>query len=153
MTRFYRLAVLLTLAVLSTGWARADLTAARSEKKLEKRAQLALKNAEKMLDSAGDAYSKGDWEKTQASLQEVRESVELTYESLRETGKTPRRSPKHFKRAEIQTRKLLRNLEDLRLRMGVEERERVEPVREYIEKVHDLFLEGIMGTGKWKKQP
>jgi hypothetical protein len=148
-----RLQAVFGVAIAIAGVSRADLRAARAEKNLEKRAGFALDNAEKMLSSAGDAYRQGEWEKTRSALQELRESVELAYESLRETGRSPRRNPKHFKRAEIKTRQLLRNLEDLRLKMGVEEREQVEPVRAYVEKVHDLFLEGIMGTGKWKKQP
>lgn len=134
---------------MSAGWMRADLTAAKAQPKLEKRARMALDNAEKMLSSANKSYKAGDWEKTVAALDEIRDSVELAYDSLKETGKNPRKKPKHFKHAEIKTRELLRELEDFRLRMSLEERESMVPLQRYIERVHDDLLEGIMGTGQW----
>ena len=39
---------------------------------------------------------------------EIQEAVELAHEALSATGKHARRNPKHFKRAEIQTRNLLK---------------------------------------------
>lgn len=152
MTGLYRVAAIVIAASLGSGWARADLTAARAEMKLEKRAAKALDNAEKMLRSANKSYKSGDWDKTLAALEEVRESVDLAYTALKETGKDPRRKPKHFKRAEIKTRNVLRNLEDFRLRMSIEDRERIEPIRQRIQDVHDDLLEGIMGTGDWRRK-
>jgi hypothetical protein len=69
---------------------RADLSRARAERNLERRARLALDNARGQLHAASDAYKSGDWEKTTAALDELRESVDLAYASLKETGKSPR---------------------------------------------------------------
>ncbi len=143
-------AVLLATLTLGADWALADLAALEAEPNLEKRAQKALDYAEKMLKAADKAHQAGDWPKTLGSLQEIGKSVQLAFTSLKQTGKNPRRSPKHFKRAEIRTRKLLRNLEDVRLRVSFEERDRIEPIRKGIQEIHDDLLEGIMGTGEWR---
>src|SRR5690242_15432973 len=99
------LATALPLAV------RADLAQVRAESNLEKRSKLALENAGTAYKSARAAYDKGEAKAAAAAIQEIQDSVELAYTSLKETGKDPRRSPKWFKKAEIDTRDLLRRLE------------------------------------------
>jgi hypothetical protein len=103
-----------------------------------------------MLKAAEKSYRAGDWKQTMAAVEEVHESVELAYVSLKETGKDPRKKPKHFKRAEIKTRKLLRRLTDFGFRMSYDEREQIKRFQSDIRKIHDEILEGIMGTGGWK---
>ena len=152
MTGAQRVAIVFTAAMLGAVWVRADLTDAKSDPNLEKRTHKALDNADRMLDAAMKAYKGGDWQKTWTAIEEVRDSVQLAYVSLKETGKDPRKKPRHFKAAEIRTRNLLRNLEDFRLRMGLDERESIEPIRKYIQQVHDDLLEGIMGTGQLKSK-
>jgi len=142
--------ILFASLTLGAGWAFADLSAIEAEPNLEKRAQKALDYAEKMLKTADKAHEAGNWPKTLESLQEMGKSGQLAFTSLKQTGKNPRRSPKHFKRAEIRTRKLLRNLEDIRLRLSLEERDRIESIRRDIQEIHDDLLEGIMGTGEWR---
>lgn len=144
-----RWAVLL-LALLAAAPALADLSAARAEPNLEKRSRKALENAERVFSAARQAYRKGDVTQAQAALEEVRESVVLANESLKQTGKNPSRSPKHFKRAEIKTRGLLRRMEDFRLQMSFDDRETLDRVRAVIDKIHQELLLGIMG-GKKKK--
>ena len=90
-----------------------DLTAVKSEPNLEKRSELALDHANLALDAARDDYNSGNIDKSQTELEEVRDLVDLAYESLSDTGKDPRRDPKFFKRAELRTRELLRRLEGL----------------------------------------
>ena len=144
-----RLAAVLA-AFLAAAPALADLTAARAEPNLEKRSRMALDNAEQVLRLAKEAYSQGDIQRTQAALEELRDSVLLAHESLRQTGKNPSRSPKHFKHAEIKTRGFLRQLGDFRETMSWEDRDALDQVRAAIEKVHQELLLGIMG-GKKKK--
>src|SRR5262245_36578165 len=103
-----------------------DLAAVKSEPNLEKRSDRALDNANVALDAARDAYNNGDYDQSQAQLDEVGASVDLAYESLTQTGKDPRRSPKWFKRAELRTRELLRRLEGLRDTVSFADRDRVE---------------------------
>src|SRR5258708_13395813 len=76
-----------------------DLGSIKNEPNLEKRSELALDYANTALDQAREAYVAGDIAKTEAALGELRESVELAYQSLEGTGKDARRSPKSFKPA------------------------------------------------------
>ena len=133
---------------LCAGLLRADLDAVKAERRLEKRSEKALKNADKMLDVARGAYLEGDAGLLKSALAEVRESVELSYQSLKETGKNPRRRSKPYKRGEISTRKLLRRLDTLRGEMSYLERDQTDAVIEVIQKVHDDFLRDIMAGGK-----
>jgi hypothetical protein len=140
----------LTLLVAAAG-ARADLATVRAEPNLEKRAEKALANAKSELAAARAAYlEKEDRSQADASLQEISDSVQLAYDSLMATGKDPRRKPKHFKRAEIKTRELMRQLDDFRAQMSALDRDVIEKVRQSLQKVHDDLLEGIMGGGRKK---
>jgi uncharacterized coiled-coil DUF342 family protein len=127
-----------------------DLTAVKSEPNLEKRSDLALKNANQALTSARDAYRQGDLAKTQSALEEVRDSVDLSYQSLLDTGKDPRKHSKHFKRAEMETREMLRQLDSLRESMSFADRATLDAVRRRIADVHDKLLEGIMSKKEKK---
>jgi hypothetical protein len=131
----------------ATAWASLD--AAKAEPNLEKRSSLALDNAIRALQSARDAYlAQSDMKQVGASLEEVSASVELAYDSLQQTHKIPSRSPKYFKKAEIETRGLLRRIDDLREQMSVDDREVLDRVRAVVQKVHESLLEGIMGGEK-----
>ncbi len=141
--------LIVALAVLAAAPARVSLDAAKAEPNLEKRSVLALDNAARALKSAREAYlAEGDMKQVGASLTEVSESVDLAYDSLQQTHKTPSRSPKYFKKAEIDTRELLRRIDDLREQMSVDDRDTIEKVRAVVQKVHESLLEGIMGGKK-----
>ena len=142
------LLILLTVLAAGSGLLRADLEAVKAEPKLEKRSEKALKNAGKMLDVARDAYLKGDADLLKSALAEVRESVEISYQSLKETGRNPRRRSKPYKRGEINTRKLLRRLDTLPGEMSYLDRDQIDAVIESVQKVHDRFLHDIMTGGK-----
>ena len=136
-------------AVLAAAPAWASLDAAKAEPNLEKRAVLALDNAGRALRSAQDGYlAQGDMKQVGAALEEVSVSVELAYDSLQQTHKVPSRSPKYFKRAEIETRELLRRIDDFREQMSVDDRDEIDKVRAVVQKVHESLLEGIMGGKK-----
>lgn len=124
-----------------------SLSAIKSEPKPERRAEMALDNAETAFKSAQDAYLvKGDLKQTTADLDEMSESVQLAYASLKATHKNPSKSPKYFKRAEIKTRELLRRLNDFRDQMNVDDRTAADKAHAVVLKVHEDLLEGIMGS-------
>jgi hypothetical protein len=138
-------AVAVSLALASQG----DLDTIKSEPRPERRAERALDHADLALKSAQEEYLvKGDLKRTSAALEEVSESVQLAYAALKETHKNPSKSPKHFKRAEIKTRELLRRLTDFREQMSVDDRDFADKTRTVIQKVHEELLEGIMGGKK-----
>ena len=143
-----RLLIFLLACLLSAGTERADLASARTEPDLEKRSRKALSNAATALKTARESYRSAELSKVEAALEEVRESVELADLSLKQTGKQPSRSPRHFKHAEIKTRELLRKLEDFRAEMSIEDRAIADKVRAYVQQVHDQLLLGIMGEKK-----
>src|SRR5579862_9181697 len=107
-----------------------DLASVKSEPNLEKRSDRAIDNANQALDAARDAYNRGEYDHSQAQLEEVGASVDLAWDSLAQTGKDPRRSPRFFKRAEMRTRELLRRLEGLRDTMSFADREALDKIRE-----------------------
>jgi hypothetical protein len=119
-----------------------DLAAIRQEPNLERRSDLALGNASAAMDTARDAAA--DDVKLKAALTELRESVDLAYQSLVESGKSARRNPKFFKRAELKTRELMRRLEGLAQAVDADDRVFVENVRERVSKVHDDLIQDIM---------
>ena len=125
-----------------------DLTAIKSEPKLEKRSELALKYADSALNSARDAYKKGDAEASKAALGEVEAGVKLSYDSLMATGKDPRRSSRPFKDAEKSTRQILRRLDNLSDLMSAFDRAAVEPTQHTVSDIHDRLITGIMGKKK-----
>lgn len=137
-------AVAMAAFLLSTVAARADLKPARAEPNREKRAKLALGNAAAMLQAARDAYQKDDSAGVTADLAELQESVDLAFTSLSDTQKDPRRSPKWFKYAEIQTRDLLRKLDTFQRDMSFQDRPLVDKVKEDVQQVHDKLLLGLM---------
>ena len=128
---------------------RADLQAARGEKDLGKRSRLALDNAALALQAARLAYQQGDLEASKAACSEIRESVELAYQSLADMHRNPRNSPHWFKSAEVATRDLLRRLDTFGRDMGYEDRPMLEPVQQSVQQVHDKLLLGLM-EGKLK---
>jgi len=121
-----------------------DLTTVRTEPNLEKRSDLALEYANTALDSARDAINAGDAGKVQSALGEVRESVELSWHSLTDTGKYARNNA-YFKRAEVRTRAFLRRLDGLRDIAGIDDRPIIEKTRTQVEEIHDQLIQGIMG--------
>ena len=140
---------LLLSAVLLAGAATADLKTIQSEPNLERRSKLALDNAAAALQSARDAYRRGETDKVDALVTEVQESVTLAYDSLEQTHKDPRRSPKWFKYAEVTTRDLLRKIDSFQQEMSFSERPALDKVKEKTQQVHDNLLMGLM-EGKKK---
>jgi hypothetical protein len=140
-------------ALLATGQKTPEtppdsLSRLQAEPNLEKRARAALDNAEDALKQARDAYANGDNARAASRLEEVQQSVEVADASLRQTGKNPSRSPKHFKQAELRTRELLRKLDGFRDEMSVVDRPVLDRVAAAVQKVHDALLDGIMGKKK-----
>ena len=137
----------LILAATIPAWA--DLATVRAEPNLEKRSRLAMENAVAALRAARDAYNAGDTQKTASKIGEIEESVNLVYASLVQTGKDPRKSPRWFKYAEIETRNLLRSLESFQHDMNFDDRPMLTGTKERVQKVHDDLLTGLM-EGKKK---
>jgi len=138
------LAIATVLGLWGAGAARAELEQVRREPNLEKRSKLALENADAALKAARETYRAGDTADTTTKVNEIIESVDLAYSSLSETGKNPRKSPKYFKQAEMQTRELSRKLDDFQHEMSYTDRPSLDKVRLRVQEVHDELLTGLM---------
>ena len=138
-------AVLLLVAAPADLWA--DLTKAKAQPNLERRARLALDNATLQLSLASQADKSGDWVKTKEALTELGESVDLAYLSLKQTGKNPRNSGQ-FKNLEIKVRGLVKNLEEFRRTLDFEQREELAPLVKHLQEVHDEVLQSVMTPKK-----
>lgn len=126
----------------------ADLEAIKAEPKLERRARYALKFAKTCVKRVLKAYQDGDTARGEELLLEIQEAVELAYDSLMATGKHPRKKPKHFKRAEIRTRRLLSDLDELRRNLHYDERKTLDAVQAKISEINDKLLMAIMTKPK-----
>jgi hypothetical protein len=141
--------IVLVAVVAGAGPAWAGLDQVRAEPNLEKRSALAMDNAMAALKEARAAYNAGDVGRATEKVKEIEESVDLAYSALEKTGKDPRRSPKWFKHAEIQSNELLRSIEGLEHDMSLDDRAILEKTKERVQQVHDSLLAGLMG-GKRK---
>ena len=136
-------------AIAGTAALQADLKKALAEPDLEKRSKLALDNAFAAYQAARDAYQKGEMEQAQAGIEQIEQSVDLAYQSLSDTGKNPRRSPKYFKAAELSTRDLTRRISSFQDQMSYSERPMLDKLKARVQQVHDELLLGLM-EGKKK---
>jgi hypothetical protein len=121
-----------------------DLAAIKLEPNLERRSERAIDNASAAMDSAREALGLADPGKIKATLEELRDSVDLAYQSLVDSGKSARRSPKFFKKAELKTRELMRRLEGMAQAADSDDRPFIESVRDRVSKVHDDLIQDIM---------
>ena len=135
--------------ISAPGLRPADLKVALAEHDMGKRSKLALDNAGTALKEAREAYQKGDDPALAAAALEIEESVGLAWDSLESTGKNPRKSPRWFKPAEIETRNLLKKLDALQHDNGFEDRPVLDKAKGRLQKVHDDLLKGLM-EGKSK---
>jgi hypothetical protein len=139
-----QLALAALLALVGVQSIRADLKRAMAETNLEKRSKLALENAKAAYQSAREAYQKGDLDQVKTFATEIEESVDLAYQSLQQTGKNPRSSPRYFKSAEQETSQLTRRLEGLQEEMSYTERPMLDKTKARVQQVHDDLLLGLM---------
>lgn len=116
----------------------------KAEEDLEKRSKLALQYARGAVSRVEAAYKDADPETARSVLASILEAVELSQESLDETGKVARKKPKHFKRAEIGVRKLLFDLQSLERALTFDERKDLAPVIERLDEINAQLLERIM---------
>jgi len=133
------------LLPLLLSWQTPDgIDGLKAEPNLEKRSDLALAFAQKSLDAAQKSYQAGEIDTTANSFADVKGAITLSWDSLVATGKNPRKSPKFFKRAEIQVRKMLRRLGEFRNAMSVDDRPMIEELYQTASKTHDRLLSAVM---------
>ena len=126
----------------------ADLESIKAEPNLERRARAALDFAKASVKPVLKAYQQSDPQRGTQLLMQIQEAVELAHQALSATGKNARKNPKHFKRAEIQTRNLVKQLRGLSRDLNYDEREVVESVMDRVSAINDQLLLAIMTKKK-----
>ena len=114
----------------------------------EHRAHAAIEYAAVAEKNAEMAFAKGDTDALSAALKEVSESFDIAEESFVESRKTPGRNPGPYKFAEVHSRELLVRLGDLEQRLDPSEQTLIEGVKAKVQKIHDVWFEGIMERAK-----
>jgi len=135
---------LLLACMLFGSVAFADLQTVLSEPNLEKRSEKALSNADAMVSEARKAYKADDMKTFQANLKEVRESIELSYKSLQESGKAARRNPKYFKKADLKLREIAKKLDNLEKDVVMDERAEVTSLKKRVDELNEQIVLDIM---------
>ena len=137
----YRLVLLASIAVLMYAGIPAEILA---EKAFDKRAELALKEADDEISRAAKTYSDGDMKAFQSHVEAVGELVEFTLKSLQDSGMRGGKRVKNFKRAEMKMRSLLRRLETLEIQVSADDRPSVERVQKVVSEAREHVLYDIM---------
>jgi hypothetical protein len=126
----------------------ADIAAVKAEPNLEHRSDRALENAFNALDAAKKAYKDADNKGFHEALGELRESVDVSYKSLNDTGKAARRNPKYFKRAQMKLHDLGKRLDTFEKDVSIDERAPVIEVKKRVDELEDEILLQIMTKKK-----
>jgi len=125
----------------------ADISSVKTEPDPNRRSELALLNADEKIDLARQAFQAGNEGAEDAAIQEVAESVTLSYASLEQARGEPRKS-RYYKHAELKVSALMRRLNGLRDEVGFEFRPRVEAVMKKLSDIHDQLISDIMSRKK-----
>jgi hypothetical protein len=140
--------VLLTLFLLLAAPAPTSLDQVKAEPDPERRAKAAIDFAAIAERNAEAAFSNGNLQEVAAELNTMKESMEMTRNSLAASKKTPGRNPQLYKYFELRAHELLIRLEDFERRMLFEDREVVATPKVRVQEIHDFWFEGIMGGKK-----
>lgn len=81
------------------------------------------------------------------TLEELGAAATLSLQSLRDTGKRAGKLSKQYKKGELKTQAIVRQLKDLVLALSLEDRPQAEKTRDQVMLIHEEFLLGVM-TGK-----
>lgn len=141
--------ILAAMLVLAMGmWA--DAGAVRSEPDAEKRARLALYEADAAVTEARKALDEGREPGFTDSVKLAGEMVELNWESLQATGRSARRSPKWYKWSEQRLGILARRLDNLVVETSGSDRTLAEGLLDQVRKAQDRLVQSLFEPKKRK---
>ena len=126
----------------------ADLEAVKKEPDPARRSDRALDVAEEALKEARALPTEGgSIEDLQKKMDTMIEAIELSLKSLRDTGKRPNKLTRYYKRGELKTREMQRQIENLIQALAFDNRPPAEKAQARLTVLHDEFLFGVM-SGK-----
>jgi hypothetical protein len=140
--------VLIALCGFALCLGAADLETVKKEPDLQKRSNLALDVAMAALKEARALPAEGG---SSADLQKDMDTmiaaVELSLQSLRDTGKRPNKLTAYYKRGELKTHEMQKQMENLVQALAFDNRPPAEKAQARLNVLHDEFLFGVM-SGK-----
>ena len=143
------ISALLVFLVLNDTLAFADLAAVKDETDLNRRSELALMNADEKIDAARQAYQAGNEAAEAADMQEVADSVALSYASLEQTHGAEPQEARCMKRAELKVSALMsRRLSGFRDEVNFDFGPHVDAALKKLSDIHDELLSEIMSKRK-----
>jgi hypothetical protein len=139
--------VLLALLIAAPPAAE-SLEHVRKEPNLVKRSERALAFADSSMARARQIVrDSGSRTELFDVLNQTVEALDLSLRSLRETGKKASKLSKQFKRGELRSREIVRQLTDISVALNIDDRPEAEKLRDRASLVHEEFLLGVM-SGK-----
>ena len=141
-------AALLAAVLLTWGGAllAGELDSIRQEPDLLRRFDRAIDHAHSQAHAARKlVHEEGPREELRKALGESVEAAGLALETLRETGRKPSRMTRQYKKGEMRTRDIEKLFGDLASALNYDARPLAEEAREAVSKIHDEFLQGVMG--------
>jgi hypothetical protein len=128
--------------------ATVDLEAVKREPDPGKRAEQALEVASQALKRARALPVTGGSEADLAKdLTTMVNAVELSLQSLAGTGRKPSKLSRYYKKGELRTREMVRQLENLIADIAFDSRPPAEKARDRMVELHEEYLLGVM-SGK-----
>jgi hypothetical protein len=120
----------------------------KKEPDLEKRCERALEAAESALKSSKALLAEGgSVDELQQRMEIVVGGVELSLQALHDTGKRPYKLERSYKRGELKTREMLKQLDSLVAAIAFDNRPPAEKARDRLLVLHEEYLLGAM-SGK-----
>ena len=125
-----------------------DIESVRNEPNLERRAELALENANEAIDRAKQFAADAKFDQLHLAVVEVQQSVELCAEALNATGKDPRKNTRQFKKVEMRIHQLTRRLRGFAGEVSIEDKPVVEKAANRLDEINDEIVTGIFTKKK-----
>jgi len=132
-----------TILLLAAGVATAQTDSVKTQPDPNKRAELAVDQADRDLGVAREDWRNGDWNAALSALDEVKQSAELANTSLGETTQPPRNN-RHYKNVEVKFSNLIRKVDAFRLEVDYEQREAVNRIETRLQELHEHILDAVM---------
>lgn len=120
-----------------------DLDSVKAEQNLDRRAEYALDHAHNMLDTARSLYKEAKYDRFEGAVLEIGDAVQVCHDSLKATGKDPRKNAKQFKKVEQRIQLLIRRLHSMESEVSVDDRPVVKKVVGRLEEINDEIVNGI----------
>ena len=129
----------LIFSVVTCASAQSFLAELKTEHDPGRRSQKALALADSAFDDARDFYNKGEFNKGDASLENMTNALNVCMESLQRARKA-----KFYKKAELNVALLQRRMSSLLEDIDLQERGWAEQTNRTLDKIHDKLLAGVM---------